>query len=112
MRYEVERLTANFFGSVRKIELSKDKRENNEIIFSIERRDENGKYIPRKEYGYMTKTEEMHELIDYKFYTGCDRIMFIQWEDEWGVIFDETSIIGGISFRMDFDEFDKVFSDF
>ena len=111
MRNEVKRLSADFLGSVRRIDIMKNnKREENEIFFTIERRDENGEYIPQKESGYMTKTEEMQKFIDQSFFTGCDSIKFIQWENEWNVVFDESRILGGVSFRMDFSEFDKVFS--
>ena len=110
MRYLINNLKSDFFGSYRMIDImKKNNKEEDELFFSIERRDEYGNYIPRKEYGYLKKTPEMNQFLHDEFFTGCNRVQFIQWEDKWNVVFDEASIIGGISFKMSFAEFDKVF---
>lgn len=113
MRTESERLKSDFFGEARCIDIHNNslKNKDGEIFFSIQRRGGDNKYIPQKDYGYLVKTDEMENFIYHQFFTGCDSIQFIQWEHEWNVVFDEKSIIGGVSFRMDFEEFDKVFGE-
>ena len=103
-------LQASSFGEYRIIDLSRDKKMGNEIFFSIEPRDENGRYSSLKTYGYFKISEEMQTFIDRDFFTGCSGIKFIQWNECWNVVFDEASIIGGISFKMSFEEFDKLFA--
>ena len=103
-------VNADFFGKYTFINLSrKNTRSDDEIFFSIERRDNVGHYVPTKEYGYMRKTKEMGDFIKNNFFTGCSSVQFIQWSDCWNVVFDEASIIGGISFQMSFGEFNKLF---
>ena len=112
MRKDNERpyITADFFGSCRFINLSnKNDHTEDDLFFSIERRDADGNYISQKEYGYIRKTKEMKNFIKNEFFTGCSGVKFIQWPDSWNVVFDELSIIGGISYEMSFEEFNKLF---
>lgn len=104
-------ITADFFGEIRFIDLFKDytKASEDELFFSIERRDKDGNYIPQRECGFITETPEMKEFIHNEFFTGCSGIKFIEWEDEWNVVFPEKTIIGNISLKMSFEEFNKLF---
>lgn len=103
-------VNADFFGKYTFINLlRKNTRSDDEVFFSIQRRDAVGQYVPTEEYGYIRKTKEMEDFIKNNFFTGCSSVQFIQWLDCWNVVFDESSIIGGISFRMSFEEFDKLF---
>ena len=51
----------------------------------------------------------MDNFIKHEFFTGCNGVQFIQWKDCFNVVFDEQSIIGGISFEMSLEEFSKLF---
>lgn len=105
------KITKEFFGmEYRFIDIMKpNKKEEDEIFFCIERRKDLGIYDTHK-YGYLKKTPEMKKFIAEKFFTGCSGISFIQWNDCWNVVFEEKSIIGNISFKMENEEFNKLFN--
>ena len=116
MRKESERpeITASFFGdqNIRFVDLLKDKvrRSKDELFFTIEGRGEKGNFpSDKKQYGYMKLTDGLKEFIKKYFITGCEGVSFIEWKDCYNVVFDERSIIGGISYSMSFEEFNKLF---
>ncbi len=98
-------ISANVFGnSMRAIDLIKDgykPRSENEIFYSIEYK--NG----TKEYGFLEKTDEIDDFIKNNFFTGCNGVALIEWDNEWNVVFNEAAILGDISFKMSKGEFDK-----
>lgn len=105
-------ISANDFGTHNMVDIMKNKhnRKANELFFSIEARDKNGDYKRNKFYGYMELTEKMLDFVKHEFFTGCGGIEFIQWKNCWNVVFNEQSIIGGISCKMSFKEFNKLFA--
>lgn len=117
MRESVKKIKADFFSKKFRFFDMRDsknshKAEENEIFFCVKRRKlpKNGKYYEYSyEYGYFHKTPQMEKFIQNNFFTGCSGIQFIQWENCWNVVFDEATILGGISFRMENEEFNKLF---
>ncbi|SEG03660.1 hypothetical protein SAMN05216537_11915 [Lachnospira multipara] len=105
-------ITKEFFGmEYRFIDIMKsNEKEDDEIFFCIERRKVLGPEHYTDKCGYLKKTPEMRKFIAEKLFTGCSGISFIQWPNCWNVVFEEKSIIGNISFKMENEEFNKLFN--
>jgi len=108
------KITKEFFGTeYRFFDIMKPlthEKDENEIFFCIERRKNLGPEHYTDKCGYLKKTPEMEKFIAEKFFTGCSGIIFIQWPNCWNVVFEEVSIIGDISFKMENEEFNKLFN--
>lgn len=106
------KITKEFFGmEYRFFDIMKPhEKGEDEIFFCIERRKEPGPGYYTDKYGYLKKTPEMKKFIAENFLTGCSGINFIQWDNCWNVVFEEKSIMGDISFKMENEEFKKLFN--
>lgn len=60
----------------------------------------------------MVITPKMADFIKNEFFTSCNGIKFIEWENSWNVVFDEAQILGGIHFEISKEEFKTIFPDF
>lgn len=107
-----------FWGKdIKFVNLLKDKfhREFNQLFFSIEAIDTE-KDI--KEYhhksiatGYITVTNQMEKFVKENFFTGCNGLKFIQWDNGvWNVVFNEATIIGSVSFRITDKQMKQIFN--
>ena len=101
-------ITADTFGPGRTFNLLRNKvsEKPNEIFFSVEYRKGDKNFVGG-ETGYVEKTPELEEFIKNNFFTGCNGVRFIQWTEDWNVVFNEASIIGNVSCQMSNEEFDK-----
>lgn len=97
-----------FWGNkIQFVDLFKEKyhREPNQLFFSIEALDpeKDAKEYHHKSIanGYITETDEMEKFIKENFFTGCNGLKFIQWDNgQWNVVFNEATILGSTQFRI------------